>query len=111
MKSNRMREVQSKSNYHLLFIIVVIVSMVNELSLIGLMLWAIGISLTCTLLDRKGMGVSAMNHIKRRILLGIGMTLTIISLLDEVSNVSLGFFAVGFILTVMSIENSNKINE
>lgn len=88
--------------------IFVTVSMINELSVIGLVLWIIGIALTFTLLDRKGLGISLMSHTKRRILLGVGMTLTLCSLINEISLSALLVFMVGFVLTISMIEIQNS---
>jgi len=59
-----MKEIQSKLDHNLIFIFIVIVCMIKKLSLINLIIWAVGISLTFTLLDREGIGVNLMNNTK-----------------------------------------------
>ncbi|MDD4295670.1 MAG: hypothetical protein PHC69_01770 [Ruminiclostridium sp.] len=72
--------------------------------------WAIGISLVSTLLDRNGV-ISMINNKKRKILLGIGVTITCVSLIGEVSLLCVIMFSLGFNLTVWLIENSNSKQE
>lgn len=102
-----MNKFKEKSCSSLIPMIIVIVSMVNTLSIVSLIFWAVGISLTITILDRKGEGINIMSNTKRRIFLGIGMTITVCSLLDEINIISLILFGIGFVSTVMLVESSN----
>lgn len=82
--------------------------MVSSLSVVSVVFWAIGIAMTFTVLDRKGVGINLMNNIKRRIILGIGMTITICSLIDEVSLLALVLFVTGYVLAIAASEKSNQ---
>ena len=90
--------------------ILVIVSMVDTLSMVSLILWAIGITLTFTALNKNGAGINLMRHTTRRILLGVGMTLTLCSLFDQISTKSFILFTLGFFLMVTLLEKSPTKN-
>ncbi|MBE6022392.1 MAG: hypothetical protein E7231_04045 [Cellulosilyticum sp.] len=100
-----------KDQIYLVAMIFMIVSMINHLSPVSLVFWVIGIATTVTVINKKGEGVNIMDNKKRRIILGIGITLTICSLIEEISIVALCMFAIGFILTIEMVEKKGSQSE
>jgi len=85
------------------FALIIMIVAMYKFHWISLITWAIGISLVSTLIDKDGV-VSIMNNTRRRILLGVGVTLTCMSLIGEVTLVCVIMFSLGFNLTVWLIE-------
>ncbi len=102
-------------NLILFFIILTICSFIGEFSIISLILFSIGYSLTITVFDFSIIkGDLKMRKITKRVLLALGIILCTIALFNEVSILCIVMFFIGFSATIWTLnsksEESNKIN-
>ena len=95
-----------KSKLLFVSMIVTICSFIGELSMVGLVMFAVGFSMVVTMLEFPLMyGGRYMKKITRRICLAFGMITTMVALLGEVDMVAFVVFAVGFAITIFTLNN------
>lgn len=86
-----------RENLIFFFIIMTVCSFTGEFSIIALLSFAVGFSLTVTVLDISlNKGEFMMKKITKRILLAIGIILCTTALFGEVSIIGIILFFIGF---------------
>ncbi len=101
-------------NLILFFIIMTVCSFIGEFSGLSLIFFAVGFSLTVTVLDISlNKGEFMMKKITKRILLAIGIILCTTALFGEVSVIGIILFFIGFsgAIWTLNAKSEEMINE